>query len=302
MIGVFTIVTTLLQQKSSNQQREQDKLDALLLREQSDRLADSLQKESALVNYLNDISSLLMSQNHTKVLTHIRTKTLTNLRQLDADRKRYLLLYLYESELLYYDPEQRNSSGLKISGADFNGIHFVGTKYNKCSFLRFQLFDVYLSNSSFTDCYIDRSNFSHSKMSNTKFIKGVLIRVTFQFSLLDNTCFCDMKLSMMSFIGATLVRANFTGSLWQNGSVDFTNANLTGAILSNTQLTNSVLENSILPNQTWGPIRTKNVIINGELEQENVSRKIVISIAYVLIIIVHYQWWSILVSMENLLR
>jgi uncharacterized protein YjbI with pentapeptide repeats len=278
MIGVFTIVTTLLQQKLSNQQREQDKHDSHLLREQSQRLADNLQKESVLVNYLNDVSNILMSENHTKILIHIRTKTLTSLRQLDADRKRYLLLYLYESDLLYQDPDRQNPLGLKISGADFNGIQFIGTIYNKCSFIRMNLFDVYLSNTSFNDCYIDRSNFSYAKMSNAKFFNGILIRVTFKFSLLDNTCFCHMKLSIMYFAGATLVGANFTGSNWENATVDFINANLTGAILSDVQLTNSTLENAILPNKTWGPIQTKNLVINGDLDQQNVSRKLVISI------------------------
>jgi uncharacterized protein YjbI with pentapeptide repeats len=278
MIGVFTIVTTVLQQKLSNQQREQDKHDSHLLREQSERLADNLQKESVLINYLNDVSNILMSENHTKILIHIRTKTLTSLRQLDADRKRYLLLYLYECDLLYQDPDRQNPLGLKISGADFNGIQFIGTIYNKCSFVRMNLFDVYLSNTSFNDCYIDRSNFSYAKMSNAKFFNGILIRVTFKFSLLDNTCFCHMKLSIMYFAGATLFGANFTGSNWENATIDFINANLTGAILSDVQLTNSTLENAILPNKTWGPIQTKNLVINGDLDQQNVSRKLVISI------------------------
>lgn len=285
MIGVFTIVTTILQQKSSYQQREQDKHDAHLLREQSHRLADNLQKESVLVNYLNDISNLLMSQNHTKILIHIRTKTLTSLRQLDADRKRYLLLYLYESELLYQDLDYQNPLGLKISGADFNGIQFIGTIYNKCSFVRIHLFDVYLSNTSFNECYIDRSNFSYSKMSNAKFFQGTLIRVTFKFSLLDNTCFCYMKLSMMNFVGATLVEANFTGSYWEKANVDFTNANLTEAILSDVQLTNSTLENAVLPNKTWGPIEMKNLVINGDLDQPNVSEKLLFLYCLILIVI-----------------
>ncbi len=40
----------------------------------SDRLADNLQKETVLVTYLNDISQLLMLENRTNNLNHIRTK------------------------------------------------------------------------------------------------------------------------------------------------------------------------------------------------------------------------------------
>jgi uncharacterized protein YjbI with pentapeptide repeats len=273
MIGVFTITTTLLQQKLSRQQREQDKYESSLLREQSNRLADNLQKETILVSYLNDVSNLLMKENHTKILIHIRTKTLTSLRQLDSERKRYLLLFLYESELIHQYPDQQISTLLKINKADFNSIQFNGTNDNKCTFLRMYLYDVYLSNSSFIDCYIDRSNFSYSTMYNALFYKGLLIRITFKFALLDNSCFCNIKLSMMDFFGASLAGSSFSGSTWDNASVDFTNTNLTGAILSNEQLKNSTLDNCMLPNRTWGPIRTKNLVVNGDLQQ-NVSQNL----------------------------
>jgi uncharacterized protein YjbI with pentapeptide repeats len=266
MIGVFTIVTTLLQQKSSFQQREQDKSESTLLRKQSDRLADNLQKETILVNYLNDISKLLITENHTKILVHIRIKTLTSLRQLDPERKRYLLLFLYESELIY----QQNFSLLKLNGADFNGVQFSGTLDNKCAFTGIYLYDVYLSNSSFIDCYIDQANFSYSIMYNVVFNKGLLIRVSFKSTLLDNSCFCNMRLSSTSFRGASLANSNFMGAIWSNTMVDFTNANLTGAILSDEQLKNSTLYNCILPNKTLGPIQTKNLVNNGDLDQ-NVS-------------------------------
>jgi hypothetical protein len=82
MIGVFTITTTLLQDRFATQQREQD---TRPLRQQSDYQADNLQKEAVLVTYLNDISNLLMLENDTKISIQIRTKTLTSLRQLDSE-------------------------------------------------------------------------------------------------------------------------------------------------------------------------------------------------------------------------
>ncbi len=55
MIGVFTVVTTVQQQKLSTLQREQDKKEALLLRQQSEHQADNLHKENIYTIYLDDV-------------------------------------------------------------------------------------------------------------------------------------------------------------------------------------------------------------------------------------------------------
>lgn len=283
MIAVFTIVTTVIQQKLSYQQRAQDRDDTNSLRKQSDRLADSLQKETILVSYLNDVSKLLMTENGSQILVHIRTKTLTSLRQLDSERKRYLFLFLYESDLIYQDSSEQL---LRLHGADLNGIQFNGTYDNRCSFIYLYLYNVYLSNGSFIDCFIDRSNFSYGIMYNTRFYKGLLIRISFKMALLDNSCFCNMKLSTINFNGASLTGSDFQGTVWENASVDFTNANLTGANLSKEQLKNSTLDNCILPNKTWGPIRTRNLVVNGDLEQNVNINKIIIIINYSILVFI----------------
>jgi hypothetical protein len=51
-----------------SQQRDQD---SHLLRQQSDHLADNLQKKTVRITYLNDISQLLMLENRTNILIHI---------------------------------------------------------------------------------------------------------------------------------------------------------------------------------------------------------------------------------------
>ncbi|CAF3688965.1 unnamed protein product [Rotaria sp. Silwood1] len=200
MIGVFTVVTTVLQQKLSYQQREQDKEDARLFRQQSERQADNLRIETVFDNYVNDVSELLTMKNQTQNLVHIRTKTLPSLRQLDAERKQHLFLFLYESGLIYHHHMEPISS-----------------------LLRFAL--------------LVKANFSNS------------------------------KLATMDFSAASLVESVFTGALWKEGNVNFANTNLTGAIISNEQLHNSTLYNCILPNGTWGLIYTKNLVVNGDVEQ-----------------------------------
>ncbi|CAF1368586.1 unnamed protein product, partial [Adineta steineri] len=104
-------------------------------------------------------------------------------------------------------------------------------------------------------------------MNKVVFFKRVLIRTSFKFASLNEAKFSNMKLSTINFIGASLIRSDFTGTVWDNTTVDFTNANLTDAKLSDKQLKNSTLDNCILPNGTWGPIRTKNLVANGDITQ-----------------------------------
>ncbi|CAF4057967.1 unnamed protein product [Rotaria sordida] len=266
MIGVFTIVTTMLQQKLSDQQREQDKEDARLFRLQSDHQTDILRQETVFDTYIDDISAILM-ENEVQHLVHIRIKTLTSLRQLDPERKQHLLLFLYESGLIYHHSTKPISSLLRVNYVNFNDIFFKGTMENQCSFLRLYLHEAYLSNSSFIDCYIDRGNFSNAIMYKATFFNTLLIRSSFKFASLVKANFNKSKLAGIDFSGASLVESIFTGTLWKERNVNFTNANLTGAIISNEQLHNSTLYNCILPNGTWGLIYTKNLVVNGDVEQ-----------------------------------
>ncbi|CAF1510191.1 unnamed protein product [Rotaria sordida] len=277
MIAIFTIVTTILQQKLSTQQREQEKQDSLLLRQQTERQEDNLQKENIFATYLDDVSKLLLLENQTNSLIHIRMKTLSALRQLDPTRRKYLFLFLYESGLIYRYPEQPYVSLLKLIDADFNGIYFERTIETKCSLIHLYLYGVYLSNSSFIHCYIDYSNFSSATMYKTLFLNTLVMRTSFKFTFLDQANFSNTKISDTTFKGASLIECDFTGARWKENGVDFINANLSGAMISDEQLRNSTLYNCILPNGTWGPIRTNNLVVNGDAEK-NVSFNLVFCI------------------------
>jgi uncharacterized protein YjbI with pentapeptide repeats len=189
---------------------------------------------------------------------------------LDPERKQYLLLFLYENELIFLDQSQPISALLNVNTADFNGIYLRGTIENKCSFIRLYLYGVYLSDSSFSSCYIDYSTFSSSTMYRTLFTNALVLRSSFKFTFLDKCRFSNTKLNDVSFLGGSLLACNFTGSVWTEGGVDLTNTNLSGAIISNEQFHNSTLFNCILPNGTWGPIKTDNLVVNGDAG-ENVS-------------------------------
>lgn len=114
VLGIFTIIFTLQQRDLSNRQRQQDRWQQL----------DS-QREELFNSYINDISKFLMqeSNNHSTInsngLIYIRTKTLTILRTLDSERKKYIVLFLYVNGLIH-------DHGLDLRDADLNNVQLIG--------------------------------------------------------------------------------------------------------------------------------------------------------------------------------
>lgn len=114
VLGVFTIIFTVQQQSLSRIQHTLDQQHQL-----------NAQRQTLFDASINDISNLLLRTSDTNrtrdenFFLYVRTKTLTALRNLNAERKKYILLFLYESGFL------RNSN-LDLSGADFNDIQLIG--------------------------------------------------------------------------------------------------------------------------------------------------------------------------------
>ena len=266
MIGVFTVFTTLQQNKISTLQRDQDIEEARLSRKHSEHQADNLHKENVFATYLEEVSQLLMSDKEKSSLIQIRTKTLSSLRQLDSERKKHLLLYLYDSNLICQQQEKGIAALLDVNDADFTGVYFQGTTETSCSFIQLDLHHVYLSNASFIDCYFHRSHFSYSIMYKANFFKSRLFRISFKFARLDKSSFNQATIFDINFLGASLIECDFTDTIWKYDQIDFTNANLTRAVLSDEQLSLSIINNSVLPNGTWGPILSTNLIVNGDAE------------------------------------
>ncbi|CAF2663746.1 unnamed protein product [Rotaria sp. Silwood2] len=203
MIGIYTIVITILQQKISIQQREQDQQDALLLRQQSKRRAENVQKEIVSATYLDDLFETFNIRKPNKKFGSSSSENIDSSSTVGSREKKHLLLFLYESELIYCYSELPYLFLLKLTDADFNGIYFKGSLETKCSFSRLNLYGAYLSNSSFIDCYIDRSNFSSLTMYKALFFRTHLTRTWFKFTFLDKANFSNTKFFYTYFLGAS---------------------------------------------------------------------------------------------------
>ncbi|CAF1347373.1 unnamed protein product [Didymodactylos carnosus] len=252
MIGIFTVVITIQQQSSANRQRQQDQ-----------RQADSLQKDRILSSCVDDIAKLLLTKEvatDNKTLLYIRTRTLSSLRKLDPERKRHLLLFLYESQLLQYDKGKRHDRlTLNLVGADLNYIHI--TKLN--NFNNLSLPGVDLNNASFLNCHLPYSRFADSSMNDIKFTNSFLLETRFSRCSLERADFRNTTLAQVSFKSAILRHADFTRA-WTKGA-DFTNADLYEALITEQQLQEAgLLDSARLPNGSFAMVQDKNLVVNGK--------------------------------------
>ncbi|CAF1125832.1 unnamed protein product [Didymodactylos carnosus] len=267
MIGVFTVAVTIQQQQISDRQRQQDQ-----------NQADDLQKENVFTGYIDDISKLILNtsqlSNTEQSLLYIRTKTLTALRKLGVPRKTHLILFLYESKLIYNNQSSATQRLVDLSGADLTNLLFdvdssTTLRYN---FSHLYLPNVNLINATFIDCELTHSNFDGSIMNNANFIHTDLRHTTFKKSILHKAKFQSKTiLGSVDFTGALLVHADFKDSVVE--SVNFTNANLDKASLTINQLEPSRTEyhhrfdQAIFPNGTFGPVKEKNLVQNSGAEE-----------------------------------
>ncbi|UJR19683.1 hypothetical protein I4U23_022817 [Adineta vaga] len=257
ILGIFTIVFTLQQQELSKQQQEQERWHQL----------DS-QQQTSFGTYINDVSNYLAQQLNVHTgfdktsLLYIRTKTLTVLRILNAERRKYVLLFLYESGLI-------RDFHLDLRGADLSNVQLIGP---------YKLDNLYLpgvfwSNAMFVDCQLTNATFDRSIMNNTHFIRSKLDSASFVEAILNYTNFRGSDIMQANFTGAHMVGANFLDAEVVQGNI-FINSDLLGARFTKEQFQGQrlttvphKLDHARLPNGTFGPIDAKkNLVRNGDAE------------------------------------
>jgi uncharacterized protein YjbI with pentapeptide repeats len=252
MIGVSTIVITLVIQRSEDKRRDQENDLAFLRRLQDQRLADELYYQGVFKTYVEDVSNVLFKSNNSfvdneKKMKYIRTKTLTALDELDWKRKSRLFLFLNETGLLSPYPlsspnDNTTNVSLDLSGANFVNISIESTAYKKLHFNNLNLSSVDLTNASFIGCQFNQgadfsysnmlgANFTRSKFECSKEYKGAndtlgKIHVKFKDSNLERSDFSDSYICDISFARANLAYSIINRIAFQ-GLIEFLGTNLT---------------------------------------------------------------------------
>jgi uncharacterized protein YjbI with pentapeptide repeats len=261
ILGIAATILTLEDKKSNEKNRLKDIDIAQQQRQQALYLADQAEKERILATYLQDISALLLQKNDTWeknsiTSTVVRAKTLTTLRQLDIERKRQVIFFLYEMELIN---RKRTYQSIDLFDAKLDNLDMSLPKWKqkfdrKDDNLQILLHGVSLVNSSFTFRRLYQSDFSNTDLTDADFTYAEAGYADFSYTIMHRTDFTN------AFVDKAL----------------FSYANLTDSNISDKQLLTALsFQGATFPNGTMAPL--KNLLVNGDAEQSCSNNHAVVS-------------------------
>ncbi len=153
-------------------------------RKNEQRIATDNQQETALQEYIKEMSELLLhgklreSQPGDEVQTIARVRTLTVLLRLDKERKNSILQFLFESGLI-----QKNKSLVNLLGANFSKIdlfraHIHEADLSGTTLIEANLGGTYLQGTSLEGANLTRADLSMSKLNKTSLSNSILSSTT----------------------------------------------------------------------------------------------------------------------------
>ncbi|CAF1053494.1 unnamed protein product [Adineta steineri] len=254
ILGVFTLIYTIQQNQIAKDNRLQD-----------ERQANEIRQQNIYDKYLEDITKYKSDGNIN--LEIIRLKTLNAFSQLDIQRKRSIILFLYDIGFIHRNTTEKER--LRLDGADLTGVKFIRSSTFHCQLDNIYLSGILASNIIFSHCRMWYANFDQALLINAQFIN------------------CSMSYS--SFVSADISQAKFIGEANNAERIDFSNSKLIemymslpmrNANLTNTDTFNSQIIfsynasrvnyflNTRLPNGTFSIIGTSQLIQDGSAETE----------------------------------
>jgi len=227
-------------------------------------LARDRMREESLRSYVEKTTELFSSSDFkysrkSNVSVIARAHTLLTLRTLDKERKRLLLQFLHEMNLI-----TREKTLLPLMGADLSEVD-LGQTDTSTSFL-FDLSGINLDGVNLTRASLRYINLSHSglhkaDLSNAQITDADLSHVDLSSAFLQNTRLLSVDLRQANMSQADLSGADLSGSNLGNANLseaklrrtnlsevdlsgaDLTGCDLTGARLDNADFTNAKILN-----------------------------------------------------------
>ncbi len=211
----------------------------------------------------NDILDLISSSQLPNVANYSDAVNLVQMALQNQEDPMSVIKYNESSDTLYYDKTYVNNrilndhecKGCMLLGQSFDNINFPNVDFKKANF----------SGSSFSNANFSNDSFQESKLVNTKFINSEIYKSSFNFTILDKTDFSGSIISNSKFsdILSYYFLPNSTHSLFYSGAVNFE-----GALLNSVNIENSLVpinfKNSKIDNLTYtNPIyHIEPIIIN----------------------------------------
>ncbi|CAF1551814.1 unnamed protein product [Adineta steineri] len=258
VLGVFTIVFTVQQNSISIANREQDRRQAIELRQQV--MYDA---------YIKEISKLLLkpsfNRSNRQQLNYIGFKTIDVLRHLSKIQKRDVILFLYNYELIRRDKPE--SQRVILKGADLTDAHFIRSNSMNCDLRNIYLNSVLASNIVFERCDLNYAVFENASIVGAKFIGSLMEGVRFHKANLTDAIFDGSNVYKVKFFHAILINVKFFGI--KPVSADFTNADLLNSGLTRKDIsaTTHTFLNTRYPNGSFSVVNNTQLIVDGGAEK-----------------------------------
>jgi uncharacterized protein YjbI with pentapeptide repeats len=219
-IGIFTLMNnyqqitlTKTQYETGVENRQTDLKIAADNRQKDLQLADDQQKENILVEYQNYLAVLLLSYqlrtNASSETCHVaRFKTLSALRQLDSQRKTYLIQDLFDTDLITTS-EKRDLPIISLAAADLTNLtlgissnsncqkRFEVECYKEYFFINFResdltkatLTNLIINGASFQSAIMTDVDMSYTKWQNEQIVVDQSMTISFENAKLIRTLF-----------------------------------------------------------------------------------------------------------------
>lgn len=180
-------------------------------RTQDLQIAADQQQEATLKSYLDDMSDLLFNHNlHNsktgdEVRQVARTRTLTTLRRLNANRNRIVFHFLHDAHLIGIDSSgidlrRADLSGDDLSGADLSDADLsydklVNANLTNADLTRTTLTGADLSDTNLKDAYIRGADLSETNLSHAILVNAYLHAAVLNWADLSQADLKDADLS-----------------------------------------------------------------------------------------------------------
>src|SRR5258707_567864 len=212
----------------------------------SDAVNKDNQRETALQSYIDKMSELLLekhlreSKPEDEVRKIGRVHTLTVLHRLDSERKRSVLQFLYESDLIVKGNSFINLDGAELSGANLVGANLGAADLGAANLSRADLREASLGGAELSGADLREASLSQASLSRASLSRADLSRANLSGANLSGAELSgahlrEADLSEAELSGASLREADLT-------RVDLTRANLTGADLAGAKVTSQQLD------------------------------------------------------------
>jgi uncharacterized protein YjbI with pentapeptide repeats len=191
-------------------------------------IEDQRAQDTALQAYLDQMTELILERNlrdskeESEVRTLARARTLTVLGRLDPDRKRSVVQFLYESDLIrkgnpIVDLENADLSEAdlhldNLSEADLSEADLSDANLSDADLSEAYLSNAYLSNATLSNATLSNATLSYASLSDANLRGADLSYASLNEADLSYANLSDANLSDAYLRGATLLEADLKGA------------------------------------------------------------------------------------------